>query len=135
MGLNKIGGILMLISLFLPAIIMLIDGAYVMIWMFGLAVASAGAGFGRGFIPDFVGIPIFILILIFSILCIAKDAGKTKVFGILSIVFIVIYYIWWFVLGGIIAVFAAGIGVSVLVVPFIGFFGILIGSILNIASK
>ena len=135
MGLNKAGGILMLISLFLPALILLIDGTYLLIWMFGFAYGNTGGVIGTGFIPDFVGIIFFIIILIFSILCIAKNAGKTKVFGILSIVFIVIYYIWWFIVGGIIAIFAAMIDVSVLVVPFIGFFGILIGSILNIAAK
>ena len=136
-ALNKVGGILMLISLFLPAVMITLMGVTMYIWMFGFAYATAGALSGSGFLPDFVGIPLFIVILIFSILCIVKDPGETKVFGILSLVFIIIYYLWWFVLGGIIAASFAGYGVDVrvMVIPFIGFFGIFIGAILNIAAK
>jgi len=133
MGLNKVGGILMLIGLFLPALLIIIEGVTVFLWMFGLAYTSGYISWGL----DIIGLPFFILILVFSILCIVKDAGKTKVFGILSMVFAIIYYILWYLVGRAIANMAAGYGVQVtiLVIPFIGFFLILIGSILNIAAK
>ena len=85
------------------------------------------------FIPDIIGIGLTILILVFSTLCIKKDPGKTRVYGILSLVFVVLYFLLWY------AVFRAvmeryGVG-GVTLVPFIGFFGIAIGSILNIIAK
>ena len=136
MASNKAGGIIMLISLFLPTILLLIGPLMFFIWMFGLGYVTVGSASGFGFIPDFVGIPIFILLFIFSIICIAKGPGKTKALGILSVIFLLIYYAWWFFLGSYMALVLAGSGVSmgVLVLPFIGFFGILIGAILCITS-
>jgi len=94
MALNKVGGILMLISLFLPTILITIGPFSAFLWMFGLIVWLAGPFSGAAFGLDIIGIPIMILILVFSILCIVKDPGETRVFGILALVFIIIYYIF-----------------------------------------
>ena len=135
MALNKVGGILMLIGLFLPAVLIMAGPIMIMLWIFGLMYWS-GPPFGTLFLfsPGIIDIVLFIVLLIFSILCIAKESGRTKVFGILSLVFICIYF------GLIMLVFTAvmlyyGVGVAFFVIPFLGFILIFIGSIMNIASK
>ena len=136
-ALNKVGGNIMFFSLLLPAILLIIGPIMFFIWMFGLAIVIKGPYSDFGFIIDIVGITIFIILLIFSFICMAKEPGKTKTLGILSIIFLLIYFAWWFFIGINIASAIADFGgsINVFVLPFIGFFGILIGAILNIAAK
>ena len=129
-AINKVGGIIMLISLFLPIVLLIIQTSLIFVWMFGLAYRENHFIWGI----DIISLPFFISILVFSILCIVKDAGQTRVFGILSLVFVIIYYIIIFLIVSALAMITI-VQITAYAIPFIGFFGIIIGSILNIAAK
>lgn len=135
MALNKVGGILMLVSLFIPTVLIMIGPIIILVWMFGLTYWLAGPFSGVLFLADIIGIALTVVILVFSILCIVKDSGETRVFGILALVFVCVYYGLLFVLFAAMVVAFGLVGIGVIVVPFIGFFGIFVGAILNIAAK
>ena len=139
MSLNKVGGIIILISLFLPVLAIIIGPIFIVQWMFGFVTRTIGRRtYGPGFptylgIFPLIGIPFFILILVFGILCIKQEPGKTKIYGIFSIVCVIVYFIvsyYWFQVN--IETYDV---VTITLIPHIGFFGIIIGSILNIIAK
>ena len=130
---TKIGGIIMLISLFLPALVIIAGPIFMMQWIFGYTLISQPSGTLGFFWPDIIGIFFMILILVFSILCITKEPGKTRVYGILSLVFIILYFLLWYAVFQYVMTRYDVSGITLL--PFIGFFGIAIGSILNIIAK
>jgi len=131
--LSKTGGIIMLISLFLPVLAITAGPILMMLWIFGYTFIIQPSGTRAFFWPDIIGIIFMILILVFSIQCIKKEPGRTKVYGILSLVFIILYFLLWYAVFSYIMDRYDVSGITVL--PFIGFFGIAIGSILNIIAK
>ena len=142
--LNRVGGIIMLVSLFLPVLAIFIGPITIVLWLYGLATRTRlEGGFYMGWwlgwdfldfeIMNIVQFAIFILLLVFSIHCIKKDPDKARLYGILSIIIMVLYYLVCYAL--VAAIMEEFEFVEFLVVPHIGFFGIIIGSILNIAAK
>jgi len=85
------------------------------------------------YIMTLVQIALFIPLLVFSIHCIKKDPDKARLYGILSIVIMVLYYFVCYAL--VAAVMEEFETIGFLIIPHIGFFGIVIGSILNIIAK
>jgi len=140
-AINKLGGIIMLFSLFLPIVLVLVEDRSIFLWLFGLHLYIINGQRETYAFPDVIGFIMFFVFLVFSIICITKDPGTSKTLGILSMVFIIIFYIEWLVICTLhlytFNVFPA-LGEpypTFIVIPFIGFFGVIIGSILNIAAK
>ena len=143
--LNRVGGIIMLISLLILPVLLIFIGPFIIIqWMHGWASRNriprgwfVGWGYGWSFldlqIMNLVQLAFFIPLMVFSILCIQKDPEKARLYGILSIIIMIFYYI---VCYAFVAAVMEEIEVfGFLIVHHIGFFGIIIGSILNIVAK
>ncbi len=143
--LNRVGGIIMLISLLILPVLLIFIGPFIIIqWMHGWANLSRlprgwYIGWGRGWsfldlqIMNLVQFVFFTPLLVFSIHCIKKDPDKARLYGILSIIITVLYYIVCYAF--VAAVMEEFEYIGFFIVPHIGFFGIIIGSILNIAAK
>jgi len=132
MALNKVGGILMLVSLFLPAVLIM-GPITIMLWTFGLTYWLAGPFMGLFFIVDVIGIGVTVAILILSIGCIVKEPGETKAFGAIALALIGGYYAWLFFLFPAMMVVYGVTGF--IPYPFIAIFGVAIGAILNLAAS
>ena len=150
-GLCLTGGILMLISIFLPVLWFTASysaggvsaNASIFYWMFGYAfvIVSMSAGgatasySGGVFLGlDVLGLICMIIIIIGAILALAMSSSSSKgalVGGILGLLSMIIYYVIMFT--G--AVMYSPLGeFGVLMIPFLGFFLCIIGGILAIAG-
>jgi hypothetical protein len=135
-NLGKIGGYIEFISVFLPVLLITNSTASISItiiyWLFGLMIFTTMSITVAIFIIDIGGIIFTILIIICSIIIISNEGKQVKAYGVSSIVVIVLYLILQYT-GLAIFINTSGIGgVNIVIIPFIGFFGIIIGGILVI---
>jgi len=99
MGMGKTGGILMLVSLFLPMWLIHVTGtimgykvaATMLWWLFGFYYIIVMGFTATGFAIEIFSILLFVLILIFSIICIAKEGKAQMVLGILALLLMIAY--------------------------------------------
>ena len=134
--LGKIGGYLEFISVFLPVLFITNSTASISItiiyWLFGLMIFTTMSITVAIFIIDIAGIIFTILIIMCSIIIISNEGKQVRAYGVSSIVVIVFYLISQYI-GLAIFINTSGIGgVNMVIIPFIGFFGIIIGGILVI---
>ena len=137
-NLNKLGGTIQLISLLLPTFIISTTihdtSGFIIIWLFGLAIINFNHLniFGIYFMPDsfFTGLILTLLLLYLGIISIRREPSELKYIGILSIVLIVSYYVGLYLFYTITQSTFNFIKLNILVIPFIGFFGIIIGALL-----
>jgi hypothetical protein len=137
MAMGKVGGILMCVSLFLPVWLINITGtilgytvsATMVYWLFGVYLIMFMGLSYVGFAIEIFSILLFILILIFSIIAIVKEGTPQMVMGILSLVLMASYLVYWY-LGVGAAYLTAGLGnFTVTLVP-IGGLLCIVGAIL-----
>ena len=134
--LGKIGGYLEFISVFLPVLFITNSTASISItiiyWLFGLMIFTTMSITVAIFIFDIVGIIFTMLIIICSIIIISNEGKQVRAYGASSIIVITFYLISQYI-GLAIFINTSGIGgVNMVIIPFIGFFGIIIGGILVI---
>ena len=102
MAMGKTGGILMLVSLFIPVWMIYVRAqllgftvSFTMLyWLFGLYYIMVEGLSGFGFLIGMVSIAVFGLILVFSILAIVKEGTTQMVMGLLSLFAMAAYLIY-----------------------------------------
>ncbi|MFX0188048.1 MAG: hypothetical protein ACFE8A_09945 [Candidatus Hodarchaeota archaeon] len=135
-NLGKIGGYMEFVSVFLPVLFITNSTANISIiiiyWLFGLMIFNTMSITGVILTIDISGIVFTILIIMCSIIIISNEGKQVRAYGVSSIVVIVFYLISQYA-GLAIFINTSGMGgVNIVIIPFIGFFGIIIGSILVI---
>jgi len=134
---GKIGGIMLLVSIFLP--ILWISGnvedtnIIIIYWLFGLILVS-GWGTYIFFIFDLIGMFITLIILVSGLLCILKEGKLVLIAGITSLILIIAYLLWIY---NFLAIALNFYGVSeedLIIIPFISYYCIFIGGILATIS-
>jgi len=142
--LNTIGGIIQVISLLLPTIFIITEfrntSGFILMWLFGLAFMDfkPQALYGFYFIPDaplYFGSIISIILLYIGMVCVRKESADLKIFGIISIILIVSYYVGLYIVYIIIQSLIGSNKFEILIIPFTGFFGIILGASLVIFSS
>ncbi|MFX0141700.1 MAG: hypothetical protein ACFFDN_49135 [Candidatus Hodarchaeota archaeon] len=141
MAVGKTGGILMLVSLFLPMWLINITGtifgyrvsATMLYWLFGYYYVSIMGFTVTGISIEIFSIIIFVLILIFSVICISKEGTPQMVLGILALLAMIGYMVYWY-LGLGTAYFTGAMGTFTVTLIPIGGILCIIGAILAISG-
>jgi len=139
MATGKAGGILMLVSIFLPVWIINITGKVqgvrlsgtIYYWLFGLLIMMSGGSIWILIWVEIFSILLFIVLLVFSILCIVKEGSTQMVLGIIGLILMAVYLIYIYTIGSF--GFGTVAGLSATLIP-VGALLCMVGAILVIVG-